>query len=159
MVWVNTCACFRLAVYVARRVHPLETATAKAIVKTKAGIAVTSQTFQIRGLAPNGKDFSPGGTPALSAWVSLPRPADGDEQHYCAWLKTVDNLGVPGIRVKFVVHFLEGNQQWTSAPTGPSGIVCTQRSVGNAVPDYKVPVDVYAAGQHVRVSFTPRAAQ
>jgi hypothetical protein len=158
MVWIGQCGCFKLDVALARRIHPLESARATATVSYPGATYTVVSNFQIRGLAGNGRDFAPGGAAYLATWVSVPRPVDGDTQHFCAWLRTLDDLGIPGVRVRFVVHYRTGAQHWTSVKTNAAGIVCSLRSVGNAAPGVRVFVDAYALGKHARGSFTPRSA-
>ncbi|MBV9282425.1 MAG: hypothetical protein JOZ41_20280 [Chloroflexi bacterium] len=156
MPWDRSCACFRLAVSLARRIHPIERALAKALVRIGRVSTILQATFSIRGLAPNGRDYAPGGTPTLTAWVSDPNPNQNEWEHFCAWVKTSDGLGVSGFRITFVVHYRSRSQQWVAGTTGTTGILCTHRPIGH-VPAAPVPVDVYANSLHVRTTFTPRA--
>lgn len=157
MAWVGRCACFRVAVALARRVHPLETARAKATVKFGKSTASAGTTFLIRGLAPNGRDYAPGGPVSLSTWVGDPAPVPGEYEHYCAWVKTPDGIGVAGYRVSFVVHFANKSSRWYAGSTGTSGILCSHRSIGNAQVGLPVSVDVYANNLRGHTGFTPRS--
>jgi hypothetical protein len=157
MVWEGSCSCFEIAVALARRIHSIETARATARVRSGKTLATASTTFMIRGLAPNGRDYAPGGTPSLTGWVSDPQPVRNESQHYCAWVKTADGLGVRGFRVRFVVHFRQRTQHWNAGVTGSSGVVCSYKSIGNAKLGARVTVDVYAGALHNRTAFTPRS--
>ena len=157
MQWDGRCGCFRIAVALARRIHPLENARATATVRAGALTGSASTTFQIRGLAANGRDFSPGGTPSLQAWVADPNPVRNEYQHYCAWVKTVDGLGVRGIPVTFVVHFPGRTQKWYVGLTGTTGLLCSHKSIGNAKLGAQVLVDVYGGRLHAQARFTARS--
>jgi hypothetical protein len=159
MQWDGHCACFRVAVALARRIHGLETARATATLRynSNRSSAIASTTFQIRGLAPNGHDYAPGGTPSLQAWVADPNPVAKEFQHYCAWVKTADGLGVRGFPVTFVVHFGSKAQKWYAGLTGTAGLVCSHKSIGSPKVGVKVTVDVYAGRLHKRAAFTPRS--
>ncbi|HEX6507264.1 MAG TPA: hypothetical protein VF221_06490, partial [Chloroflexota bacterium] len=63
MLWVPQCSCFSIAVALAKRIHPIETATSTATVTYPGGTTKVYARFQIRGLASNGKSLAPGGTP------------------------------------------------------------------------------------------------
>lgn len=156
MLWVKSCTCFQLAVQLARRIHPIETALATATVTSRGVSTRVHTTFHIRGLAPNGRSFAPGGTPTLTGWVANPWPLQGESQHYCAWVKTADGLGTPGYPVSFAVHFTGQLQHWYAGLTGSTGIVCSHKSIGKAKINVKVYVDIYAGRMHTRTSFTPR---
>lgn len=154
--WIVSCSCFELRVVVARRIHPLEMARASAKVTVGHASFMTGATFQIRGLARNGRDFSPGGPAYLSGWVGDPEPMAKEQEHFCAWIKTPDGLGVPGFRVRFAAHYPSGMRSWYAGPTNKYGLACANRSIGSPAAGKRVPVDIYAAGQHVTVSFTTR---
>lgn len=156
MDWERGCNCFRLAVSLARRIHPLELAKATATVHQGKGSESASATFLIRGLAANGRNFAPGGPPALTAWVSDPAPFQGEYEHYCGWVKTADGLGVTGVPVHVVAHFPGGTRKWFAGKTGASGIVCSHKSIGKTPAGKTVRVDFYARSLHARASFTPR---
>jgi hypothetical protein len=155
MRWVPTCNCFQVSVALARRIHALEQARATARLTIGKTVRSLGARFQIRGLAHNGRDFAPGGAVFLSGWVSDTQPVRQELEHYCAWTKTADGLGVTGYSVKFVAHFNGHTDTWTVKITNRNGVACSQRSIGNAQLGYKVTVDIYAAGQHVTASFTP----
>ena len=156
MKWQGSCSCFRLGVHLANRVHSLEGAHATAIVKFSAAVVRTFAFFQIRGLAPNGHDFAPGGAPILTAWVSDWHPFPGEYQHYCAWVHTVDDLGVPLVPVQFVVHFKSGTRTLKAGPTKSSGVACSHTSIGKAPVGITVRVDVYAGRMTAHTTFTPQ---
>lgn len=156
MDWDSGCSCFRLAVSLARRIHHLELARATATVHVGTGTESASATFLIRGLAANGRDFAPGGPPALTGWVSDPAPFQGEYEHYCGWIKTADGLGVAGIPVRFVAHFPGSTRRWSGGKTGTSGIVCSHKSIGKTPAGKTVRVDIYARSLHTSTSFTPR---
>lgn len=156
--WRPSCGCFQVTVGLARRIHPLEQAKAVARITIGKSTVVRATTFSIRGLAANGKDFSPGGPVTFQAWVADPAPTPGERQHFCGWVKTPDGLGIPGYRIKWVVHYQRKVQRFTSGTTGRSGVACTLKSVGNAPAGVRVDADAYTASFHVRASFTPRAA-
>lgn len=155
MPYRAACACFQTSVILARRVHPLETARAVAKVSYDHTMAPIATGFQIRGLAKNGRDFSPGGAVYLSGWVSDAQPLPQEKQHFCAWVKTADLLGVPGYPVTFVAHYQKHTETFRAGPTDRRGVACSQRSIGNAAPGKRVFVDIYAAGKHVVATFTP----
>lgn len=157
MQWDGRCGCFRIAVALARRIHALENARATATVHAGALTGLASTTFQIRGLAPNGSDYAPGGTPSLQAWVADPNPVRNEFQHYCAWVKTVDGLGVRGVPITFVVHYASRTQKWYAGLSGTTGLVCSHKSIGNAKLGAQVVVDVYGGRMHTQARFTPRA--
>jgi hypothetical protein len=158
MLWDGQCGCFRLTVSLAMRIHPLEPARATAKVTYDHVVASASTSFQIRGLAKNGKDFASGGATILSGWVSDPSPVPNEFQHFCAWTHTVDFIAVTGKRVGFVVHYKAKTDSWNPGNTIGDGILCSNRSVGQAQPGLAVPVDVWAGSLHMRTSFTPRPA-
>lgn len=157
MIWENSCGCFRIAVALARRIHSLEGAKATATVHTGKNLAHAFTSFTIRGLARNGRDYAPGGAVYLSGWVSDPRPAPGEYEHFCGWAKTVDGLGVTGLNVRFVAHYPDKDRTWNAGVTGPSGVVCSQRAIGKPAPGLPVRVDVFAGTLRAATSFTPRA--
>lgn len=157
MTWQGSCGCFQIAVALARRIHPIELARATARVRSGATTEAAYATFQIRGLAPNGRDFAPGGTPRLTGWVSDPQPVANQSEHYCGWVKTADGLGVSGYPIKFVVHFSNKTMQWTAGVTSSSGIICSHKSIGNAKPGFRVNVEIYARNLHTRATFVPRS--
>jgi hypothetical protein len=156
MAWRPACSCFVAAVTLARRIHPLERARADAKVHFDGKTVNASTAFLIRGLAKNGREFAPGGSVSLSGWVSDPTPLQKEVEHFCAWVKTADALGVPGYPVTYVVHYRGHNQTLRVAHTNKRGVACVQRSIGSAPIGRPVAVDIYAAGQHVRASFQPR---
>ena len=156
MTYQTTCLCFRVGVFLARRIHPLEQARAVAQITYQHGQVQLVAFFTIRGLAPNGRDYAPGGTPSLTAWISDPRPLAGEYQHYCVWVRTADALGVAGVVTHFVVHFDGATRTYTAAKTASTGIACVQRSVGTPLPGVRVTVDAYAGSLHARTAFTPR---
>ena len=144
------------AAILTRRIHPLENGRATAIVRYTGTTFTTSAAFMVRGLARNGRDFAPGGTPHLTAWVSDPNPFQGEYQHYCGWVRTADGLGVAGYPVSFVAHYTDRTVSWVGGVTSSSGIVCSHKSIGKAEPGKTVVVDVYAGALHYRTTFTPR---
>lgn len=156
MDWDRGCNCFRLAVSLARRIHPLELARSTATVHAGNRSESTSATFLIRGLAPNGRDFAPGGPPALAAWVSDPAPFQGEYEHYCGWVKTADGLGVAGVPIHIVAHFPGSTRKWFAGKTAASGILCSHKSIGKTPAGKTVRVDIYARSLHASTSFTPR---
>lgn len=156
MVWRPACSCFIAAVTLARRIHALETGRAQVKVRSGTRVVTASTAFQIRGLAANGRDFARGGSVALTGWVSDPTPLQREAEHFCAWVKTVDALGVPGYPVSYVVHYGSGARTLHAGPTNKRGVACAQRSIGNAKIGQRVRVDIYAAGQHVMAFFEPR---
>lgn len=153
MTWRPACACFQLAVVLARRIHALETARAVVRVRADGIVSSASTTFQIRGLANNGRDFAPGGQVLLTAWVSDPHPSKNQYQHYCALTRTVDGLGVPGYRVRFVVRFPTGNRTYAAGPTGRNGVACTSKSIGALRSGTIVRVRVYAGNLQTSLRF------
>jgi hypothetical protein len=156
MSWRPACSCFIAAVSLARRIHSLERARAEAKVHFDQSMVSVSAMFLIRGLAKNGRDFAPGGSVSLSGWVSDPTPIQKEIEHFCAWVKTADALGVPGYPVTYVVHYRGHNQTLRVAHTNKRGVACVQRSIGTAPIGRRVTVDMYAADQHVMASFQPR---
>jgi hypothetical protein len=156
MTWRAACACFVAAVTLAKRIHPLEVARAQARVHYDGSMVSVGTAFQIRGLAENGIDFAPGGRVSLQGWVSDPTPVQKQIEHFCAWVRTVDNLGVPGYPVTYVVHYSGGAQNYRAGPTNKRGVACVQRSIGSSPIGKRVLVDIYGAGQHVTASFQPR---
>jgi hypothetical protein len=155
MPWDVRCNCFRLAIFLAKRSHPLELSRASAAIKAGKSITIVYTTFQIRGLTPNGQAYAPGGTPTFSAWVGDPNPVATEFQHYCVWARTADALGVSGLTVKLSVHFRQHTENWTAGVTGPSGVVCVRRSIGHPQVGAAVRVDAYAGNLHAQTSFTP----
>lgn len=156
MVWEPACSCFRISVDLARRIHPLENAKATAIVRYRGATFTTAAAFMVRGLARNGRDFAPGGTAHLTAWVSDPAPFQGEYEHFCGWVRTADGLGVAGYPVSFVAHFTDRTLSWVGGVTTTTGIVCSHKPIGKPAPGKAVIVDVYAGSLHYRTSFTPR---
>lgn len=156
MLWDVTCRCFRLAVALGRRVHPLERAHAWATVRFAHGTATATATFAIRGLAPDRRRYAPGGTPHLNSWVGDPRPAQGMTQHFCAWLHATDAYGFSGVRVRFVVGYLPTPQQ-LAAQTNANGLACARGAVSSGQVGVVVKVNVYAGKLHGVATFTPRA--
>jgi hypothetical protein len=156
MVWEGQCNCFKLAVSLARRVHPLEQARAKATVVTRSRRSFAFATFTIRGLAPNGRGYAPGGKPSLVGWVSDPNPTAKESEHYCAWVTTADGLGVSGLPVRFVVHYSGRAREWNAGATPSSGIVCVHKQLTGAKAGVKVKVDIYAGTLHTSTAFVTR---
>lgn len=156
MVWDGHCPCFRLGVVLAKRVHPIEKGIATATVRSGGSVGVVRTTFFIRGLAPNGRDYSPGGTPTLKGWVSDPSPSKNEVESFCGWVKAADGVGFPGYQVSFVVHYSNRTQSWHAGPTNNVGIRCSHKSIGNAKTGVRVSVDVYANSLRTHTSFTPR---
>jgi hypothetical protein len=154
MVWGGSCGCFELAVSLSRRIHPLETARAIITVHIHGATFSRSSSFMIRGLAPNGRDFAPGGRTYLSTWVSQPDVAPADTQHFCVWAHTLDNLGVPGLPVRFVVHYPGKAQQWSAGRTARSGVVCSSKVVPSLPAGQLVRVDVHVNSLSAGTSFT-----
>jgi hypothetical protein len=155
MPWDPRCNCFRLAIFLAKRSHPLEAARASAVITAGRSITTVYTTFQIRGLTPNGQAYVSGGTPIFSAWVGDPSPIATEFQHYCVWVRTADALGVAGLTVKLSVHFAQHTENWTAGVTGPSGVLCVRRSIGHPLVGKTVRVDAYAGSLHAQTSFTP----
>lgn len=155
MPWDARCSCFHLAIFLAKRSHPLELARASAVIRAGKAASTVYATFQIRGLTPNGQAYVAGGTPYFSAWVGDPSPVATEFQHYCVWAHTVDSLGIPGLTVKLSVHFQQHTENWTAGVTGASGVLCVRRSIGHPLPGFTVRVDAYAGNLHAQTSFTP----
>lgn len=158
MTWDGRCGCFRVAVDLARRIHPTEQARATATLRKGSAVAFATTTFWIRGLAANGRDYAPGGTPGLTSWVSEPDPVVSAQEHFCAWIKTEDGLGVSGFRVSFVAHYSYGTRGWYAGVTGPTGLLCSDRSIGKTKAGVRVTVDIYANNLRQTLSFVPRRA-
>lgn len=156
MPWDLRCTCFRLAIFLAKRSHPLEQSHASAVITAGKSATTTYATFQIRGLTPNGQDYASGGTPILTAWVGDPNPVATEFQHYCVWARTADALGVSGLTIKLSVRFRQHTENWTAGVTGSSGVLCARRSIGHPLVGFKVRVDAYTASLHAQSSFTPR---
>lgn len=156
MTYQTTCLCFRVGVFLARRIHPLEQARAVAQITYQHARVQLVTFFTIRGLARNGRDYAPGGTSSLTTWISDPRPLAGEYQHYCVWVRTADALGVTGVVSRFVVHFDGATRTYSAGKTASTGIACVQRSVGTPLPGVRVTVDAYAGSLHARTAFTPR---
>ncbi len=156
MTYQTTCLCFRIGVFLARRIHPLEQARAVAQITYQHGQVQRVAFFTIRGLARNGRNYAPGGKLSLTTWVSDPRPLAREYQHYCVWVRTADALGVTGVPTRFVVHFDGATRTYTAGKTASTGIACVQRSVGTPLPGVRVNVDAYAGRLHARTAFTPR---
>lgn len=157
MTWTPSCNCFEVRVAIARRQHALEFARAVARVTVGQATFAAVSRFQIRGLAANYHDFSPGGPVLLAGWVSDASPTRHEQQHYCGWIRTVDGFGVSGYRVRFVVRFGKHTENLAAGPTGRHGVACIAKSIGFAAIGHRVTVDVYAAGEHASASFTTRA--
>jgi hypothetical protein len=156
MPWDPRCNCFRLAIFLAKRSHPLELSRATAVITAGKGVTTVYTSFEIRGLTPNGRAYVSGGAPLFSAWVGDPNPVATEFQHYCVWARTADALGVSGLTVKFSVHFQQHTENWTAGITGSSGVLCARRSIGHPLPGFAVRVDAYAGTLHAQTSFTPR---
>jgi hypothetical protein len=155
MRWMETCRCFQPSLPIGKHIHPLERAQAWAMARSDAGIARASTSFLIRGLAPSGRDYSPGGPPFLSAWVGDPRPSRKMLQHFCAWVHASDGFGLRGVSVRFVVRYGPGLEQFTLR-TNADGVACSHRSIDSAPAGIRVPVDIYAGHLHAATEFTPR---
>lgn len=156
MVWEGQCSCFKLAVSLARRIHPLEQARAKAIVVSRGRRSLAFATFTIRGLAPNGRGYAPGGKPSLAGWVSDPNPTAREFEHYCAWVTTADGLGVSGMPVRFVVHYSGRSREWNAGTTPSSGIVCVHKQLSDTKAGVKVKVDIHAGALLTSTAFVVR---
>lgn len=153
MTWKASCRCFQLGVVLARRIHSLETARVSALVALHSGPISTSNSFLIRGLARNGRDFAPGGTPYLRGWVTDPAPLANETEHYCAWVLTADGLGIKGVSVRFVASYGKSKQTWNGRPTNIRGISCVRKVLKGPRKGTRVTVDVFAGNLHVRTSF------
>lgn len=156
MDWVGSCTCFRLAVSLAPRAHKLERAKATATIHVGKAAEKATTSFLIRGLAANGHGFAPGGPQQLTGWVSDPTPVQGEYEHYCAWVRTADGLGVSGVHVRFIAHLPSGTRSWNGGTTGTTGVVCSHKSIGKAKAGTPVRVDIYVGSMHAQSSFTPR---
>jgi hypothetical protein len=156
MVWDGHCPCFRLGVILAKRIHPIEKGIATATIRSGGSVGIVRTTFFVRGLAQNGRDYSPGGTPGLKAWVSDPAPSKNEVESFCGWVKAADGVGFPGYQVSFVVHYSRTTQSWHAGPTNNVGIRCSHKSVGNAQSGVRVSVDIYANSLRTHTSFTPK---
>lgn len=156
MLWDVTCHCYRLAVSLAKRVHPLEHGTAWADVRVGANSQVVSTGFQIRGLAAGGKTYSPGGRMYLTSWVSDRQPFVHEWQHFCAWMHASDAFPERGVRVHFIVHYKTGSLTINGGRTGADGVTCKHVKIPTVPAGVAVPVDTRAGSLHMRVSFTPR---
>jgi hypothetical protein len=157
MIWSGSCACFRIAVSLARRIHPLERARAVATIVMGRQRLSASAGFWVRGLAANGRDFAPGGPQTLSAWVSDPQPLPRESVHVCAWVKTPDGLGVGGMKVRFLLRFGGKSQAWNAGVTNQDGIACSRRTVAANAVGHTVSLDAYAGALHVQTRFSPKA--
>ena len=155
MPWDVRCNCFRLAVFLAKRSHPLELAHASAVITAGKSTTSVYTTFEIRGLTPDGAAYVSGGIPTFSVWVGDPSPVSTEFQHYCVWARTADALGVAGLTVRLSVHFQQHTENWRAGVTGPSGVLCVRRSIGHPIPGFKVLVDAYADNLHAQTSFIP----
>jgi hypothetical protein len=155
--WDNTCRCFTVAIRLGKTVHPLEAAHAWASVRFKTGIASAAAAFQIRGMAPGGRQFSPGGIPYLQVWVGDPQPRHAEEEHYCAWVHAADDFGIAGLNVRIVVHLAPKSMTLSAGKTNVNGIACAHRTIDGAAAGTSVPVDIYAGRLHGRTRFTPRS--
>jgi hypothetical protein len=153
MQWEPQCNCFRLAVYVAKRSHPIERAQAAADIKLKKGTIIVRAIFLVRGLASDGTTFSPGGTPTMTAWVGDASPVPHESQHYCVWVNTSDGIGVPGLKVTFVVYFRRGSRSYRAGVTNITGVGCVDRSIGASQPGERVRVDAYAGSMETTIYF------
>jgi hypothetical protein len=156
MTWTPQCSCFRLDVLLARRIHPLESARVTATIKVGQSSYVRKNNFQIRGLAPDGKHFAPGGTPYLASWVSDSQPVQNESEHFCAWTRARDSFPISGTPVTFVVHYQSRTARWFAGFTGATGVICSSKNIFHARVGYQVKVDVYAGKLHGQASFTPR---
>ncbi|MGH2441585.1 MAG: hypothetical protein ACRDFX_00265 [Chloroflexota bacterium] len=156
MPWRPACTCFELGILLARREHPLEAGHAIARVTVNHHVYIARTGFQIRGLAPGGKAYSPGGRVFLSGWVSDQQPVSGEREHYCGWIKTQDALGVTGYIIKYVLRYQHRKIAWYKRITSSTGIACSQRAVKSIRAGTRVYVDFYSAGQHASTSFVPR---
>jgi hypothetical protein len=157
MIWSGSCACFRIAVSLARRIHPLERARAVATVILGRYRLNASTGFLVRGLAANGRDFAPGGPQVLTTWVSDPQPLPKETEHVCAWVKTPDGLGVRGIPVRFLLRFGSKSQAWSAGSTDQDGIACSRRTVASNAIGHTVSLDAYAGKLHAQTRFSPKA--
>ena len=157
MLWDVRCRCFRVAVFVAKQLHALETAHAFATARFASGTASAAATFQIRGLAPGGHTYASGGNPILRGWVSDPNPRRGQNQRYCAWVHASDAFGIAGVPVRFVVRYHGKPQTLTPGKTDTNGVACAARTIDGAAAGVAVAVDVYAGSLHARAHFTPRS--
>lgn len=157
MPWDPRCNCFRLAIFLAKRVHPLELSRASAVITAGKASTTAYTTFQIRGLTPSGQAYVPGGAATFSVWVGDPAPVATEFQHYCVWARTADALGISGLTVKFTVRFQQHTETWRAGVTGASGVLCARRSIGHPLPGFNVYVDAYAGNLHAQTNFTPRA--
>ncbi|MGH2447032.1 MAG: hypothetical protein ACRDFS_00280 [Chloroflexota bacterium] len=156
MPYVNACACFRVAVRLARRVHSLEQGRATATIKAHGKTFHAFTKFQVRGLAKGRRAFAPGGRSILTTWVADPRPRPSEREHYCAWVHTVDHLGVKGLEVRFRVLYPGKTVSWRAGKTPSSGVVCSHKSIGKPHPGSKVKVYAYAGKLHAKTDFQPR---
>jgi hypothetical protein len=157
MGWTPQCSCFKLDVFLAKRSHGLEMARATALVTVGGKTFARTNRFQIRGLTPNGKRFSAGGTPYLAAWVSNPQPLQNESEHFCAWTRALDSFPITGMPVTFVVHYQSRKAKWFAGYTGTTGTACSSKNIFHAKVGYAVHVDVYAGHLHKQVIFTPRS--
>jgi hypothetical protein len=156
MGWTPQCKCFKLDVFLAKRSHQLEVAKATAIVSVGGTTFTRTNRFQIRGLTPDTKRFSAGGTPHLAVWVSNPQPLQNESEHFCAWTRASDSFPITGVPVTFVVHFQSRKAKWFAGFTGGTGTACSSKNIFHAKAGYPVRVDVYAGKLHKQVTFTPR---
>ncbi|HLJ68897.1 MAG TPA: hypothetical protein VKX16_16200 [Chloroflexota bacterium] len=157
MGWTGSCSCFKLAVALAKRVHPLERARATATIKAGTATRTVSTVFQIRGMAANGRGFAPGGTPQLTAWIGDPQPNPKDAQHFCAWVTTSDGLGVPGAAVSFTVRSRGHTLSWSAGKTGTTGVVCAHRVIAFVRAGTTVYVTVYAGSMRHQLQYIPHS--
>ena len=157
MTWQPQCGCFEVAVHLAPHIHPIEQARVTATVKYGRSSFVARAAFSIRGLAPGGRTLAPGGKPRLRVWVSDPTPLPQETEHFCAWVYTADGLGVSGVKVRFQVHYPDGTRSWNAGSTPASGLLCSQRTIGNVQPGRTVRVDTIAGSLRSSTSFTPRS--
>jgi hypothetical protein len=157
MLWNGSCACFRVAVSLARRIHQLETARAVATILIGLQKLTVATHFLVRGLARNGRDFAPGGPESFTTWVSDPQPLPKETVHFCAWVKTLDGLGVGGLQVRFLVRYDAKSLAWNAGATNQQGIACSRRALASGATGKTVTLDAYTGKMHAQASFTPKA--
>jgi hypothetical protein len=156
MSWTPQCSCFKLDVFLAKRTHGLEMAKATAVVTAGNQTFVRTNHFQIRGLAPDGKHYAPGGTPYLAAWISNPQPLQNESEHFCAWTRALDAFPIAGVPVTFVVNYQSRKSKWFAGFTGANGTKCSSKNIFHAKVGYTVRVGVYAGKLYKQMTFTPR---
>jgi len=157
MTWEGQCSCFVVGIRLAARIHPLEQGRAVATATYGQSVVKVATTFMIRGLAPGGKTFAPGGPESLETWVSDPEPFSRQYEHYCAWITTPDGRGVAGVTVRFQVHFADRARTYDAGRTAQTGVACSHQPIGSPMAGHTVTVDVYAGQLRATTSFTPRA--